>query len=470
MKKCVAISLLTFAIHSAMAATPGSQSPSPTNKETPETQYLKSVSTTLTEKITQVADNVYVASGYDASNIAMIIGTDGYVLIDAGKFPSNSQKVHDEFKKITDKPLKAIIFTHGHNDHVGGTEPFLAGTKGVKLYAAENLGVEDEFDQLAGHKNQRAYMQAGMKLPPSERINNGVALPVYKDGAFSDKPVAKGEKSPYTPAITKDDITNPITAPVSTIEVAGLTLELIRAAGESEDTLMVYYPAKDVMFVGDLIYRSFPNLYSIRGTKYRDVRAWIDALNVIVDKNPNAVVMGHTRPFVGKKETQQAVTNYRDAVAFVFEKSIEGMNNGLTPDELVEYVQLPEHLAKDPNLAPLYGNPDWAVRGIFNGYLGWFDGNPTSLDPLPPKEEAAKYIAMMGGAEKVTDAAVHAIQQGEYRWALQLCDKLLAVDGNNQNTKNIKAEALLLLSDRTLNAPTRNYYKTYAFELQKGQR
>ena len=311
-----------------------------------------------------------------------------------------------------------------------------------------------------------------MKLPASERIHNGVAPPVYpnqKDTEQAKEKVAKKGSDPYAPALTVKDLTHPISLQESSIEVAGIKLDLLRAGGETNDHLLVYYPAKEVLFSGDLIYRSFPNLYSIRGTKYRDVNKWIASLNTMLGKNAKTLVMGHTRPFEGQQQVQQALTNYRDAVSHIFSKTIEGMNKGLTPDQLVEYAKLPEHLAKDSNLAPLYGNPDWSIRGIYDGYLGWFDGNPTNLDPLPPTQEAQKYLTLMGGAAKVAQATQQAIADKEYRWALQLSDKLLAVDSHNQQYKSLKAEALILLADNTLNTLARNYYKTYAAELQQGK-
>ncbi len=465
MKNHLSYALLSlFVSHSLCAATENQTIASP-KPVTEQTQYLLDMKHTLEQKMIKVADNVYVATSYDASNISMIVGDDGYVLIDAGKFPHNAEKVKEEFSQITDKPLKAVIFTHGHNDHVGGLSAFLKGTTGVQLIGADNLGDENEFDALAGHSNQRAYMQSGMALPASERIHNGVAIAVKP----AKKTVSK-DKDPYAPAITKDDLTLAITQPVTELSIAGLDFEITRTYGETDDHLMIYYKQGDVLFTGDLIYRSFPNLSAIRGTKYRDVNQWIKSLNAMLSKNANALVMGHTRPFIGKEEVKAVLTNQRDAIEYVFSKTIEGMNKGLTPDELVQYAKLPAKFAEDPNLAPLYGNPDWAIRGIFNGYLGWFDGNPTNLDPLPPKEEAEKYVKAMGGVNTVVALAEKAIADKEYRWALQLSDKLLATNKANQTYKNIKADALMLLADHTLNTLARNYYKTYALELRAGKR
>ena len=102
------------------------------------------------------------------------------------------------------------------------------------------------------------------------------------------------------------------------------------------------------------------------------------------------LVGGHTNPILGADQVKQVLTDYRDAVQFIHDKTVEGINKGLTPDELVEYVQLPEELAGKDYLQPFYGHPDWGVRQTFNYYLGWFDGNPSNLFPLPPKAEAER--------------------------------------------------------------------------------
>ena len=156
--------------------------------------------------------------------------------------------------------------------------------------------------------------------------------------------------------------------------------------------LFVWYPAGKVLFAGDNFYRSFPNLYAIRGTPNRSVRLWAESLGKMADNDAVALVGGHTNPILGADEVKQVLTDYRDAVQFIHDKTVEGINKGLTPDELVEYVQLPERLASKDYLQPFYGHPDWGVRTVFNGYLGWFDGNATNLFRLPPKAEAERMV------------------------------------------------------------------------------
>jgi uncharacterized sulfatase len=252
----------------------------------------------------------------------------------------------------------------------------------------------------------------------------------------------------------------------ATIQIAGVTLELAANPGETEDQLYVWLPEKKVLFAGDNFYRCMPNLYAIRGTPYRDVRQWANAVEQLLTRGADALVGGHTRPVVGNVDVREALTDYRDTIRFIFDKTIEGMNRGLTPDELVEYVQLPSRLADKKYLRPYYGRPEWAVRSIFAGYLGWFDGNAARLSPLPPREEAARMAALAGGSQRLNEALRAALAGRDYQWAAQLSDYLLTLDPNAADVKRLKAQALEALAEQSVTATARNYYLTAAQELR----
>ncbi len=438
----------------------------PIAEQTPQTRQLIERNEEFRHEIIQIAPNVYTASGYDASNITMIIGYDGVVLIDTGKFPHNSEVVYNEFRKITDKPITGIIFTHGHGDHTQGVPAFLKDND-PQIWASESFGRENEFPTAAGFVNPRGHRQNGMTLAPEVRINNGVAPLVYPGGKFvGGEAQASQAKSQYIP-FDKSAITNFVSKDKETITISGITLDLIRTYGETADHLVIWYPEQKVIFPGDQFYKSFPNLYAIRGTEYRDVLQWIDALDIVLEYDAEVMAQGHTRPIIGKDAVRSAVTNMRDAVKFVFDKTIEGMNKGMTPDELVEYVVLPDHLANDPNLVQFYGRVEWAVRNIFNGYMGWFDGNATSLRPLPIMAEAERFVKLAGGIDKVETAARAALTEGDYQWAAELSDRLIALEPENKEFKLIKADALNGLADNLETATGRNYYNTSANELRR---
>jgi alkyl sulfatase BDS1-like metallo-beta-lactamase superfamily hydrolase len=426
-------------------------------EETEATRLLKARSAEFAEEVIKVTDDVYTAVGYSVQPVSMIIGENGIIIVDTGMDTVSAEKVFAEFRKITDKPIKGIILTHGHGDHTGGVPVFVRERK-PHIWARDNFGQESDTLKSAGLtiNNVRSARQGGFKLPPEKRINNGIARAYY--------PKRGGEVFGSSGAIKPTHFLSELR---KEIQIAGVTLHLVSVTGETYDSLYVWYPARQVIFSGDNYYKSWPNLYPIRGAPYRDIREWANAVDRMLKEKPDFLVPGHTRPIVGKEKIEAVLTDYRDAIRFVFDKTIEGMNKGLTPDELVDYVKLPERFRDKDHLRPYYGNPEWAVRSIFNGYLGWFDGNPSKLFPLSPEEEAKRIADLVGGSDAVFVKAKAAFEQGDYQWAAQLCDHLLALNPAAKNPKLIKADALEAIAQNVLSGIGRNYYLTVAQELRQ---
>lgn len=312
------------------------------------------------EKVIKVADGVYTAVGYSVSNSSMIVGDNSVIIIDTGLDVAGGNAIARKFREITDKPVKAIIFTHSHGDHTGGATAFF-GKERPQIWAHANFGSEADPLKRAGLTFQRVRgaRQAGFRLPPEQRINNGIAPAQYPKRGGAVFATAKDTTPTHT-----------FHGERKQIEISGVKLELAASPGETNDHLYVWLPKQRVLFSGDNFYRSFPNLYAIRGTPNRSVRLWAESLGKQIDHKAAALVGGHTLPVIGEDAVREIVTDYRDAVKFVHDKTVEGMNKGLTPDQLVEYVQLPDHLAGKDYLQPFYGHIQWGVRSVFNGYLG----------------------------------------------------------------------------------------------------
>lgn len=427
-------------------------------EDSPATELLKRRSKQLEPLITKVSPSVYCASGYSPANISMIMGSDGLVIVDAGMFPADAKAVLDEFRKISDLPIAGIILTHGHGDHTGGASVFMNdGGNRPAVFARSPFNPEGNHFERGGVliNGLRGARQGGFRLPPEKRINNGIAPAVYPP---KDRNIFIG--APPVPTETFQDGRKKIS-------VAGLDLELVAAPGETSDQLYVWFPKERVVFTGDNFYQSWPNLYAIRGTGYRDVRKWIRSLDMMIGEKPAHAVPGHTQPLVGERRTMEVLTNYRDAIQHVFVQTIAGINQGMTPDELVAYVKLPGRFRDLDYLREYYGNIEWGVRAIFSGYLGWFDGNPTHLFSLTPKAEAKRMAKLAGGESALKDAAANALKQEDAQWCAELCDHLLALNPNDQAARTLKAEALESLAENLITATGRNYYLTVAQELRR---
>ena len=229
-------------------------------------------------------------------------------------------------------------------------------------------------------------------------------------------------------------------------------------------------PTGEVVFSGDLILKTFPNIAPLRGLPTRPVDAWIQSLNTMLSLHAQALVPGHMGSIRGTDQVEDALTAYRDGIAFVRDETMTGIREGLTAQELVERVKLPSNLAQSPYLQEYYGTVAWAVRGIYAQHVGWFDGNPTNIFPLPNEVRAQHVISMAGGIQQVLDRAERALAEQEFQWAAELVDYVLIVEARHREATSIKIRALEALGERQLNATARNYYLTVAQSLEREMR
>ena len=410
------------------------------------------------KEIVKLADNVYQAFGFAASNVYMIIGDDGLIIVDTSETTAAAENILAEFRKITDLPIKTIILTHSHRDHVSGASVFAEGGSPEILastrFSEDSLFVASNHPQPVKAMQVRTKRQFGIGLSyPDEIVGIGVG-----PGARPLKGMGAGALPP----------TQRIGDEGAKINIHGIDLELVRAPGETPDHIVVWYPEKKVLICGDNFYRSFPNLYPPRGTAYRDFDSWADTMDLLMGFGPEVLGPGHTKAVFGAGKIKSDLTDYRDAIRHIVDETRNGMDEGLTIDELAHKVKLPDHLAEKPHLREYYGRVDFSVRAYFVGTMGWFDGNPTSLAPLSPKNEAVRFIDMAGGGAAVLASAQKALKDGDFQWGLQLVDRLLNVGYEVDAAKALKAETLRAHAVSQINCPTRHYYIQCAKEIEQG--
>ncbi len=403
-------------------------------------------------EVIEVTDGVHVAIGYGLANAILIEGDDGVIIVDTMESEEAAIPVKAAFDQITSKPVKAIVYTHFHSDHTFGAT-IMAGDDNPDIYAHHTTS--HHLDRIVNVTRdttyRRAMRQFGVLLPPGGVVNCGIGRALYFD-------------SESTPGLLYP--TRTYDGDRMELEIAGVKMILIHAPGETPDQTIVWLPDKSVLLPADNYYKSFPNLYAIRGTAYRDVTQWVKSLDIMRELRPQYLVPHHTRPLAGEDLIYETLTHYRDAIQFVHDQTIRLMNDGLTPDEIVRQVQLPPHLANQPYLQAYYGTVEWSVRAIFNGYLGWFGGNATDLFPLPPEEKARRIAELAGGEENLLRHARQASAQKDDQWALELADQLLRLDPDMAEAASIRAESLRRLGEKQINATARNYYLTQALESQ----
>ena len=290
----------------------------------------------------------------------------------------------------------------------------------------------------------------GMLLPKEDLINVGIGPSLS---------VSKSPAGYLKPDITFKDSLE--------IKIAGINIELYHAPGETNDQIFIWLPVHKALMPGDNIYKTFPNLYTIRGTSHRDVIGWINSLDHMNSFGAEFLFPSHTKPILGRNEIKDAVTLYRDGIQYIHDQTIRLMNEGLYPDQIVDMIQLPESISNSPYFYEFYGTLRWSVKSIFNGYLGWFNGNPSELDPLSRYEKALRISNLAGGDENLLTQLQEAVINKDMQWALELSDYLISLDSFTKEVIDLRVIALKYIGLRSSNPNKRNYFLSTANELSE---
>ena len=447
MMKFFLLTPLFLLIFSCSETTPIEASDSPTPDDLIEhTAEFK-------KEVIEVTNGVHVAIGYALANAILVEGENSNIIIDTTGTIETAREVKALFDEINSNPIEAIIYTHNHGDHTYGATVF-AEDSDPEIYAHDST--EEYLSRVIGIIrpiiSARTNRMFGNSLPKSEIENNGIGpfLEIGRDGR---------QPGLLYPTKTFSDKIK--------FEVGGVKVELFHAPGETNDQLFVWLPDKKALFPGDNFYKTFPNLYTIRGTPYRDLVGWVNSIDMMRYLQPEFLIPSHTRPLVGKDNINKILTTYRDGIQFVHDQTVRLMNLGLSPDDIAEILVLPKHLRDSPFLKEFYGSPGWSAKNVFSGYLGWFNGNPSSLKPLLQMVEADNFIKLAGNWDSLFTIAEEAYLNGEFQWSLQLTDYLLKSKPGETKARLLRQSSLIALGNKESNPNSRYYYLSSAAELDK---
>ncbi len=410
----------------------------------------------------QVTEGVYQVRGYDVSNMTWIRGQTGWIVVDPlTSEESAAAALALARKHLGDAPIRAVVFTHSHVDHFGGIRSVLpdevAATGSVRIVAPQRFVEEATSENvLAGTAmGRRAVYQFGINLPRGERA--------YVDTGLGKAPV-RGALGLRLPTDLVDRTPQPL-------ELDGVRFVFQHAPdSEAPAELTFYLPDRRAWCGAEIVNRTLHNLYTLRGAKVRDALRWSGYIDEALQLFGEAEIAfgSHTWPVFGKERVRAFLKGQRDTYKYIHDQTLRLANEGYTPREIAEQIELPPALASQFANRGYYGTVRHNAKAVYQFYFGWYDGNPASLDPLPPVEAGARYVLAMGGAPEVKRKAREAFERAEYRWAATLADHLVFADPGDAEARELLARCYDQLGYQAESGVWRAVYLSGAQELRHG--
>ena len=411
----------------------------------------------------RVTDRVYQLRGFDVSNMTIIEGDTGLIVIDPLISTEVARAAMDLYlKHRPHKPVVAVIYSHSHVDHFGGVRGIVSADEvaagKVTIWApARFMAAAVGENVIAGNAMlRRALFQFGAMLPRGERgqVDTGLG-----------KSVSLGTVTLIPP-------TNLIEKAVETHRIDGVEIVFeLTPDAEAPAELIMYYPDFRVLNMTEITTQNFHNLLPMRGALVRDSLSWSKYIGGALHRygaTSEILIAQHNWPVWSGERVRGFLRKQRDAYKFVHDQTVRLMNYGYVGGEIAEMLKLPASLNQEWSAHSFYGNLKHNIKAIYQRYLGHYDGNPANLDALPPVEAAKKSVEYMGGADAVLKKAREDYARAEYRWVAQVASQIVFADPANRDARELAADALEQLGYQSESATARNAYLQGAFELRNG--
>ncbi len=408
--------------------------------------------TAVKPEIVKVTGGVWTLTGYHYVYATVIEGDTGLIIYDTGDDIKDGSEILELVRQVSNKPISAIIYSHAH--YVFGARPLVEAGENVEVIGHHNLnhnilesgGLGSAIPELAPSLLARTLEQFSVLLP-----ENG-------PDAKSPSPVGTAEQG-FVPV--NRPVTNGQKINVDGIEMVFYT----DYEADTADTVIVHLPKKRLV-LNNHFWPTFPNFYTLRGSEYRDPTIWSAALRLIRDLEPEYLVSTHTVPIIGKKKIRETLSSYDDAIMYLYDQTVRGILHGKTPDELRYWVQLPTELAEQPNNQMTYGEFSYYPPYIYNYAIGWFGRDVENLNRIAPQQQAEKIVKGFGGVDAVKKELRQVIANKEFAWAGELGGYLIQVAPEDQEARQLLADALRQMGYNTEAGIPRSWYLTRALSLE----
>ncbi|MEO3789603.1 alkyl sulfatase dimerization domain-containing protein [Nonomuraea sp. B10E15] len=403
----------------------------------------------------EVTDGIYQVRGLDLSNMTIVEGERGVIVIDpliSTECAAAALRLYRDHRG--DRPVTGLIYTHSHADHFGGARgvtngngiPIMAPAHFMEHAVAENVYVGTAM-------NRRAVYMYGEFLPRSPEGQLGCGLGM---GASS------GTVSLIPPTV---DIIR--TGQEETVDGVRIVFQLTPGTEAPAETNFLF-PEHRALCMAENATHNLHNVLTLRGALVRDARVWsrylTEAIALFAD-HADVAFASHHWPTWGRERIVTFLSQQRDLYAYLHDQTLRMLNRGMTGNEIAETMQLPPALEQSWHTRGYYGSVSHNVKAIYQRYLGWFDGNPAHLWEHPPVDQARRYVECLGGASAVVGLAGRYIRDGDLRFAATLLNHAVFAEEGNAEARRLLAEVYTRLGQGAENATWRNFYLTGAGEL-----
>lgn len=411
----------------------------------------------------ELAPGFYQLRGFDLSNMHVIEGEEGIVVIDpliSAETAAAALALYREHRG--ERPVTGLVYTHSHIDHFGGARGVVAAEevreRGVPVLAPEGFlhhAVSENVYAGTAMGRRAGYMYgAKLRRAPDGQIGSGLG------------------QTNSLGTMTLIPPNREVTATGQEEVVDGVRMVFQLTPGtEAPAEMNFHFPEHRVLCVAENATHTMHNVLTLRGALVRDPHVWAHYLDETIElfgAESEVLFAGHHWPRWGSERIVGFLAKQRDLYAYIHDQTLRLINSGLTGREIAEQLELPPELAAEWHCRGYYGSLSHNAKAVYQRYMGWFDGNPAHLWEHTPAASARRYVEFMGGAERVLELARRSYEEGDYRWVAEVVNHVVFAEPDNSAARELQADALEQLGYGAENATWRNFYLAGADELREG--